>query len=70
MRCLSCQYDLKNLADNRCPECGRAFDPKDANTFEAFPPYTDIVSRITGWLFVAFALYVVVRVCILYFTGL
>lgn len=33
MRCLSCQYDLSSLTEHRCPECGRAFDPKDANTF-------------------------------------
>jgi hypothetical protein len=34
VRCLSCKYDLKNLAEHRCPECGRAFDPNDARTFD------------------------------------
>jgi hypothetical protein len=33
VRCLSCNYDLRNLPDNRCPECGREFDPNDASTF-------------------------------------
>jgi hypothetical protein len=26
--CLTCGYDLRGLSDNRCPECGTAFDPK------------------------------------------
>jgi hypothetical protein len=29
MRCLTCNYDLRNLDEHRCPECGRAFDPND-----------------------------------------
>jgi len=36
MRCLSCQYDLRNLStggEHRCPECGREFDPNDPKTF-------------------------------------
>jgi hypothetical protein len=39
MRCLGCQYNLKNLTpvggggEHRCPECGRAFDPNDATSF-------------------------------------
>ena len=32
MRCLDCRYNLKHLTEHRCPECGRAFDPKDAGT--------------------------------------
>src|SRR5688572_3716552 len=36
MRCLDCQYDLKNLTpsggEHRCPECGRVFDPKNLTT--------------------------------------
>ena len=34
MRCLSCHYDLRNLAKHRCPECGRAFDPDNPCTFD------------------------------------
>jgi hypothetical protein len=33
VRCLSCKYDLRNLGEHRCPECGRAFDPDDPATF-------------------------------------
>jgi hypothetical protein len=33
VRCLSCKYDLSNLAEHRCPECGRVFDPADSSTF-------------------------------------
>ena len=29
MRCKHCRYRLENLPDNRCPECGEAFDPKE-----------------------------------------
>jgi hypothetical protein len=38
VRCLSCKYDLSNLTPtegvHRCPECGRAFDPNDSDTFD------------------------------------
>ena len=32
-RCLGCSYILDHLPENRCPECGRAFDPDDPRTF-------------------------------------
>jgi hypothetical protein len=35
MLCLGCGYDLRGLPENRCPECGRAFDPVDPTTFAA-----------------------------------
>ncbi len=35
MRCKTCHYSLANLTERRCPECGTAFDPNDATTFEA-----------------------------------
>ncbi len=28
-RCLGCGYSLRGLAEPRCPECGRPFDPAD-----------------------------------------
>jgi hypothetical protein len=28
-RCLSCAYPLRGLPEHRCPECGRAFDPRN-----------------------------------------
>lgn len=37
MRCLSCKYDLSNLTEHRCPECGRIFDVSDSRTFDAGP---------------------------------
>ena len=33
MRCLTCHYDLRHLAEHRCPECGRVFNPNDPRTF-------------------------------------
>src|SRR5687767_9001295 len=35
MRCLDCHYSLEGLKEHRCPECGRAFDPNDAGTFDS-----------------------------------
>ena len=31
-RCLGCGYALRGLAEPRCPECGRTFDPNDPMT--------------------------------------
>jgi hypothetical protein len=33
MYCYSCRYPLLKLTENRCPECGRPFDPADVRTF-------------------------------------
>ena len=33
MNCLTCGYDLQQLEDNRCPECGRVFDAGDLASF-------------------------------------
>ena len=51
MRCLSCQYDLRNLTPapgsdgrHRCPECGVAFDPNDPLTFAPHAP-----PGVIGW---------------------
>lgn len=32
-RCKTCGYAVIRLPGNRCPECGRAFDPADPTTF-------------------------------------
>jgi len=32
-RCLGCSYILDGLTVERCPECGRPFDPDDPKTF-------------------------------------
>ncbi len=31
--CLDCGYTLTGLTDPRCPECGRAFDPADPDSY-------------------------------------
>jgi hypothetical protein len=33
MYCRGCGYDLQKLDTDRCPECGRAFDPDDHKTY-------------------------------------
>lgn len=33
MRCIACDYLLKDLTERRCPECRRGFDPNDPSTF-------------------------------------
>lgn len=32
LRCPVCRYDLRGLAENRCPECGTAFDAEYLKT--------------------------------------
>ncbi len=39
MRCRGCYYILENLDADRCPECGRAFDSGDPDTFTRRPPF-------------------------------
>jgi len=36
-RCKTCNYLLRQLENNVCPECGRAFDPKDRSTYYVQP---------------------------------
>lgn len=36
-RCIDCKYALRGLHENRCPECGRGFDPADRSTFLCGP---------------------------------
>ena len=40
MFCLGCEYPLDGLEAHRCPECGRAFDPADENSFALKPLFT------------------------------
>jgi hypothetical protein len=32
-RCFHCEYDLRSLPQNVCPECGNAFDPQNPFTY-------------------------------------
>lgn len=40
IRCKCCEYILDGLPENRCPECGRLFDPSDARTYLSHRNYT------------------------------
>jgi hypothetical protein len=46
--CLACNYPLRLLPENRCPECGSAFDPNDAATMNMGRPMGPVVRRIVG----------------------
>ena len=37
MFCPSCEYDLTGVAAERCPECGRPFDPREPETVGLAP---------------------------------
>jgi hypothetical protein len=59
--CLGCAYVLDGLKINRCPECGRVFDPDDASSYSVrarakmrVGPLT--TSFLLGWLFGAAAI--------------
>lgn len=49
-RCLDCYYVLAGLRERRCPECERAFDPADLNTFTYKPPLIAWRLWLPGWL--------------------
>jgi predicted amidophosphoribosyltransferase len=35
--CSRCSYDLRNAAGDRCPQCGKPFDPSDRLTYRSEP---------------------------------
>ncbi|HEX8914698.1 MAG TPA: hypothetical protein VF796_20270 [Humisphaera sp.] len=35
--CRGCHYNLRGLAEPRCPECGRTFDPARADSYDLTP---------------------------------
>jgi ribosomal protein L37E len=37
MYCRKCGYQLHGLSENRCPECGRTFDPANRRTYLQHP---------------------------------
>ena len=50
--CLGCRYPLDFLPGNRCPECGRPFDPADPATYTTSPnkPWIATATRAEKWL--------------------
>jgi hypothetical protein len=45
-RCLHCDYIIDNLSENRCPECGRTFDLRDARTHYVGGPLSHVSRRL------------------------
>lgn len=45
--CWNCNYDLRGLSENRCPECGKPFNPADPATMNMGRP----IGRYAGFLF-------------------
>lgn len=43
MYCRQCHYDLRGQTTNRCPECGKAFDPNNPDSF--YPQYPSFSQR-------------------------
>lgn len=51
MYCLACYYNLRGLTSDRCPECGRFFNPSHPQTFSPTPrptPVREVMERIAG----------------------
>jgi hypothetical protein len=63
--CLGCNYSLRGLASDRCPECGRAFDLDDYRTFLPGRRLTWVEWFLTappGWVLIPLAIYGVLAV--------
>src|SRR4051812_2639167 len=45
--CLACNYPLRDLPSNRCPECGRDFDPADAWSMWVGAPKPRLIRSLT-----------------------
>src|SRR5688500_17677600 len=57
-RCITCGYVLTGLDAGQCPECGRSFDPNDAESmsFGARIPYsTRALVEPPGWILITVA---------------
>ena len=44
--CITCGYQLNGVVGSKCPECGRAFDPRDPDTWIA----RTTLGRFSRWL--------------------
>ncbi|MBU0639869.1 MAG: hypothetical protein KKB50_13455 [Planctomycetes bacterium] len=52
-RCLGCGYILEGLPENRCPECGRPFDPDDRQTYDPYGLAGNVFTQtatLAAWL--------------------
>ena len=47
-RCWDCNYSLHGLAELRCPECGRSFDPANPESFNQGKPMGGLPRRLLG----------------------
>jgi hypothetical protein len=58
--CLGCGYALRDLAEDRCPECGRTFDrsePKTIGDGTRLRGWKRLVMRPIGWHWVLLAIF-------------
>jgi len=54
MHCLGCGYNLKQLTEPRCPECGRGFDAQDKQTWGLPMAYRwRPIARVASLVFIA-----------------
>lgn len=44
--CRECNYPLRGLSENRCPECGHPFDPSDPWTMNTGRPMPKFAWRL------------------------
>ena len=58
--CRTCGYCLYGLTVNRCPECGKEFDPADPRTFRTRP------RRLWPWRVAKWGIAVVLLLALLY----
>src|SRR5688500_5521773 len=65
MFCKGCKYNLIELSDPRCPECGREFNAADPSTFDQHPR---MHRRWIGRLCTVISLYPLLVLALLYLT--
>lgn len=68
--CLGCGYSLIHLQENRCPECGRAFDPANPRTMDFHHArWNRFLRRPTTWRTPLPALLLIIAACLTTYTG-
>src|SRR5262245_43673266 len=56
--CRKCAYDLRATAENRCPECGKTFDPQERRTYDLRPRRTALRKWVWRFSFLTLAIVV------------